>query len=633
MVNSVINNKKLLSIANISILIIITLIRFYLTGDRDIIALNSPHDDYWYINDAYNFFSRSDYNSMVNIHTPVYSMWIVLNKFLGIPLRLGIDLFEVISFYYISRQFYILTRSIFLAEILYIFLIFHPYFFVVNDRALSETLLVPLFAVMLGSGIALFKIINDDEGPLFTTSLVFSLSTALTYYVRSEGIFIAPFFLLVIFFSYFAKIHINNTKIIFRNFILYPIFLTMMIGFLISSANYIRYGAFEINSLHNSSYKSALKLLNSINGGDTPLQVSITKSMLKEAYEVSPTMSELKPFFEGPIGKMWVDISANFVNAPGEIGSGWFYWAFRDAAQGAGWYKNPSITAAKYKAVSNELEDAFKANKLLKRKLVLSSFLDPMYSKWVLSLPTSFVQVVKVLIPTLKNGLWPNETATSAQLNVYTKMTARRSSLNKVIVRGWIVAPEGAKIGLGSSNQPSNLLALYGASRPDVKGGIPFLLENEQPGNIDTLYYEDLNKNITKFSLASLREGAVNIFSNQEKTNFGVEGYVNQINKYRLVKIWEFLVDFYKYVSIIIMFIISINIIYIVLNKINSLQSVVFIFFIVLIFSRIFIFTLLDASSWSGAQIRYIMPLIPAFGFIGFLGANMIHTRMVKNKL
>lgn len=71
---------------------LIVILRLYLTGDRDILALNSPHDEFWYIESAFNGIWGGRYDEMTLIHLPIYSAWLASLDFLGLPARLGIDL-------------------------------------------------------------------------------------------------------------------------------------------------------------------------------------------------------------------------------------------------------------------------------------------------------------------------------------------------------------------------------------------------------------------------------------------------------------------------------------------------------------------------------------------------------------
>ena len=76
--------------------------RLVLNGDRDILALNSPHDEYWYIQTVFNKIWGGTYSQMSFVHLPVYSFWLYIIHLFGIPARLAIDVAWLISIGYLA---------------------------------------------------------------------------------------------------------------------------------------------------------------------------------------------------------------------------------------------------------------------------------------------------------------------------------------------------------------------------------------------------------------------------------------------------------------------------------------------------------------------------------------------------
>ena len=141
---------------------VITIIRLYLTGDRDILALNSPHDEYWYIQTAFNkIWGGDSYNQMTFIHLQIYSVWLYFIHLLGIPGRLAIDVAWLFSIGYLSFGLLRLTRMAWLAAFVFIFLAFHPYTISIFDRALAETFLTVVSVVVIAAGIELWNCRED----------------------------------------------------------------------------------------------------------------------------------------------------------------------------------------------------------------------------------------------------------------------------------------------------------------------------------------------------------------------------------------------------------------------------------------------------------------------------------------
>ena len=112
-------------------------------------------------------------------------------------------------------------------------------------------------------------------------------------------------------------------------------------------------------------------------------------------------------------------------------------------------------------------------------------------------------------------------------------------------------------------------------------------------------------------SIENVKTGSV--FELQTKEIVGIDQLAGKNSKFRrLDKFFPVICKVYDYVTI---FLIIINIILIILytytKKITSFNILLFSVFILFILSRIGVFSLLGASSWSAIQARYFMPIIP----------------------
>ena len=79
---------------------------------------------------------------------------------------------------------------------------------------------------------------------------------------------------------------------------------------------------------------------------------------MKRVDAVSPAFASLAPYFDGP-GKGWESFTCSlYPSACGEIGSGWFVWALRDAAAKSGHYSSPAEASAFYGRIADEITAA-----------------------------------------------------------------------------------------------------------------------------------------------------------------------------------------------------------------------------------------------------------------------------------
>lgn len=592
----------------------------YFNSDIDIIALNAPHDDYWHIHKSLNFFSPEPFNSMVNIHSPIYAFWIYATNKIGVPLVLGVSVICLISFLYLSYVLLLITGNRLFSLLLFVLLAFNPFSFFINNRALAETLLVPLIAIAFASMIHL--IFNDKheikkfKKPL---TMIFLSSFSLAYYIRKEGVVLIPFLLC----GYLYFRHECNDKFSLKNYFktfIFPVISTcVVLSVLLSSYNFIKFDKFEKSSLYNSNYQRLMKSLISIDLGSAPYQVSVSTRMLDAAFENSPTLNELKPAFNGSIGSMWKDISSNFIDAKGEIASGWFYWALRDSAQFAGWFRSPQLSDEKFALAADEIDQAFFDRRLKKRSLVFDSFLDPDYGKWLPHLPHSIIAVSKTMWPQYHFGLSPQENATESQFYEYFLSAGRRRPAQLSQISGWVQAPEGSSLSVGNTKQ-----ILIGPERPDVKGALPFKLVSKTKLSGTTIDLRIDEHNHFTLNTDDLRVGKVIKFNKINGPDIGIDTLQDiDVNTIAL-KNFKFLVD----VSQIATFILTISILFaipIVLFKFGSQYTAVFLIGFVLVASRVLLFAILDSSSWSGAQIRYLYPAQPILMFTGFVSICIIY--------
>jgi len=77
----------------------------------------------------------------------------------------------------------------------------------------------------------------------------------------------------------------------------------------------------------------------------------------------------------------------------------------------------------------------------------------------------------------------------------------------------------------------------------------------------------------------------------------------------------------YKWLNIVLAVLVFLALIRLLIGKqADSPLMAVFLVVVGAIVVRALLFGLLDASSWNGAQARYMAPMIPAFAWIGFVG-------------
>lgn len=417
----------------LALLLAFAVFRLYLTADRDIAAWNAPHDEFWYVHKAYIGVWAGNYSEMSFAHLPVYALWLELLNTYGVPARLGIELAWIAAVFYLATSVRNFAGSRIAGVLITAFLLLHPYSIYIFDRALAETLLAVTVAIATAAALELW--VRRDEplrGRKLVVAMLFSGMFAVSCNLRKEGIsLIFPLLFVCALTAFYrgrwwkgaARGAACPGNLLFA----LPLIATLILGWSISSLNYVKWGTFATDDLDNPGYKSAIAALAAVDVGTTPAKVSITRRMLAHAYELSPTLRELQPQMEGVVQPLWTNPSTS-IGARGEIGTGWFYWALRDAAARTGWHSSAKLAEQKYGNVAAELNRAFAQNRLKRRRNAGISFLDPDIQKWIPEVPAAVRKEVRLsLLPRPSDFSLPLEDARPDQIIEYVRAVGRRS--------------------------------------------------------------------------------------------------------------------------------------------------------------------------------------------------------------
>jgi hypothetical protein len=130
------------------------------------------------------------------------------------------------------------------------------------------------------------------------------------------------------------------------------------------SINWFVYDKFVGVDFKEKHFQRAMGAIHSVRSDGTKPFVSITHAAMKRVDAVSPAFASLAPFFDGQ-GKGWETYGCTFYPSTcGEIGSGWFMWAFRDAASSTGHYSSPTAASSFFGQLADEISAACTSGKL-----------------------------------------------------------------------------------------------------------------------------------------------------------------------------------------------------------------------------------------------------------------------------
>ena len=630
-------------------ILIIVSFRLACTGNHDIAMLNAPFDEYWYVHAAANLFWGTPYDHMAFVHLPIYPLWLACEQTLGIPARLGIDLAWIAVSGYLGVSISQFTHRAFWGWVSWIFLIFYPTIFILFDNALSETLLLVLITCATGSALEIWNT-RDSPSSLraLSATILHAISFALAIHTRKEawllGIGTAALFGISIFYKNMWWRHNTGRRYsMIARLCVFPVAVTTILWCFIVGANFARWGLAARHDLAAPGYEKAMAALAQIDAGPSPLHVVVSRKARLLAYQASPTFKELSPFFEGPQGAQLAAYTAQFTGAPNEIGSGWFYWALRTGAAQVGWHRSASYANERYAAIAAELESAFNAGQLRRRPAVGSSFVDPDYGKWIGRIPGSLVSVFYAFVNTNPDAVRPSvDNATPQQTSEYIRVLGRRNSLPQTAIAGWVIAPVDSLVSLVSADGSiaATVQLASTQSRPDVPGAYGFSLSAPTGSLISNVRIENPAGAKGSVDFGMLKAGEMKKTSGVLTTHIGIDRISAQsmqreyFEHESALKIRPQLDMFlntiqvsYHWLMIILVILLPLGFVSIIRGQPNTVSDATMVTIIICSFvvgARIVVFSLLDASSWNGAQVRYMIPNLPLLVVAGALSLHQI---------
>jgi hypothetical protein len=474
--------------------------------------------------------------------------------------------------------------------------------------------------------------------------LIMALALAVAYHTRKEGaVLLAPFGVL----AAWSVVDRNlwwkapASQSLGASILIAPLVATLIFGFALAQSNLRAWGVFARYELAAPGYQHAMLALNAIDAGRTPAQVTITAKARKLAYAASPTFRELEPYFEGPDGRALASYTAQFTGVPGEIGNGWFYWAIREFAAQAGWHKSAKIADAKYAAIGREIDQAFDSGLLLKRPFAFSPFIDPDIGKWIGSLPGAILREMDLLVrPQSSTFASPREDALPQQSYEFGAIAGRRNPLPLWSVQGWAIAPAGSLVGLGTDTLPASWLKLWGAERPDVPGAFPFTVFEYGPNGPWRLFLQTPDGRGGSLALSSLAEGKMARIAGPADVTIGVDHLALNPSSFRMDRwAYEFfgvseqggwvslLCRLYGAIGLLACLVVAGACAIAVRKKRPWPPELLLLTALAAgVLARVVLLGVVDVSSWSGAQSRYLLPVVPLFAAMAALALALAAT-------
>ncbi|MFA5923545.1 MAG: hypothetical protein WC856_20015 [Methylococcaceae bacterium] len=639
---------------------------FLFSGVYLILAMNLPvsiyttagHDDALFWLNAYQLVNGNwlgTYSQMTLAKGPGFPLFLAANAVLGIPVTLSIALFYLFACGLIANTLRELGLNRYLVLIIFVVILFHPALF--PTRIIRDNI-YPALSLIIISGVIRLVFAPLVQDRRLLSIVPYGLVFGFFWVTREEGIWIVPGLLILPFLKAFQLKKQNlPIKDIFYRFACFLLIATLFVS-LIALINYHNYGKFEVVDFKSKAYSQAVKSLNSVDVGSDLPKVPVSFDKRQEIYRVSPSFLQLKDYFEGDRGKMWISPGcAIFPWTCGDYVSGYFEWALRDAVYLKGYYESPVRAAEFYNNITKEIETACDIG-VIKCRTNPVPFMPNITMTQLKELPGKTVEAIKFAMvqfpvqatggpswdPMKKLPSWwyPLDKLQGIRLFLGSPRTTPAPSEQRIKLSGWFYSTNRDWIVLNCSMKGTKI------KRPV-----------ERISSLDIAeHFNNPNANFQRFSISlpsiedcsistdSLSSNNFPIKSLLEKTghSIGENGtlFVDQIlqpNNHSAqdlpLKLKNSLANLYKLIIPILVllgaFAYFTNLIFILTGRVAITDVfIVSTMMWCLFFSRIVLLVLVDISSFSAITMLYMSAAFPILCLAAFLSLQLLFGSKMK---
>ncbi|MFL6589051.1 MAG: hypothetical protein ACJ8M4_02645 [Chthoniobacterales bacterium] len=402
---------------------LLVLFKLWLVHTEDIYASATEYDALWYVTSAKNWYWGAQYSWTAFVRPPSYPLFIALIHLSAIPLRIAIELLQLSAYLVIVHALRKVAVPNRVCLVLFAAMALHPASFQLNNYTMSDCFYAAILPLSVG-GLLLLLFTGRMKHALWT-----GLALGALWNAREES-FLIPFMLatfvgLAVWQQRIRLGSWKNSALAWLKPVGAMLAVLAAIIVAVNTANYRAFQSFTKSDLSSASYKEIYNALLRIKPDALEHYVAISSATLEKAYTVSPTFAQLRPQFEGDLGRAWAVPATAALGQP-QFGP-WIMWAIRSvAANTDSIYASPASANGFFRQAAKEINEACDTGQLACRSAPLG-FLDPGAFSFLNYLPQSMARTA-TLFARAHQKMYEREDATISEMQraLYDEMTGRR---------------------------------------------------------------------------------------------------------------------------------------------------------------------------------------------------------------
>jgi len=380
------------------ICVALSVLSLSLNWRSSIFALGGPHDSLRYIGMAETILKGEwlgEYNHMTLIRSPVYSLSLAVNSLAGWRLHVFQHSIYLISVLLLVAALRTVHVARWRALIICLLCVFHPLTFYCTNFVVSEALYVSLATgVMAGC----FGVSGTYKGPLIPFCfwlIILSLSSAIFWHARPEGVWIIPFYAVCFgFLMWDCRSRLRSLWVRVSALLIVPVLAVLLLSNTLASLNEKHYGIRVTNELAESNFVNTFNWLTRLAPDYRRPYVPVSKKAMEKAYAVSEHFALLRPYLSRQTnGRGWARFGCEWMGICNELAGGWTVWAIRDAVASIGAYSSGLSASRFYGSVAREIREACAGGKIRYTRNPTGNFLAP---------PMRLTDVTRILISSVR---------------------------------------------------------------------------------------------------------------------------------------------------------------------------------------------------------------------------------------